>query len=187
MGMSQFSKRAFADAFENMLISTPIEKIRITHLAKKVGTSPQTFYYHFKDKYDLIAWIYLQDYANVTSNQTQTFSATQLLQMNMVLHQRKHFYRKVFTDQSQNAIEGYAITHQMKHLRKAVTEWQSSPITIDQEMAILYHQYGVLNLFKDWLFDRLPIDVHTLSQFQYDRTPDFLKKALNSDDFENLQ
>lgn len=180
------SKRHFADTFERMLADTPIEKIRVTHLAKAAGTSPQAFYYHFQDKYDLVAWIYLQDFNQVSQQTTKDFSQKQLADMLEAIQQRKDFYQKAFTDHSQNAITAFAIAHMMAHIRIAVADWQGSPITTDQELAARYHQYGVFGLFIDWLFDRLSLTMDQVAHFQYQQMPSFLKEALATYDFKNF-
>ncbi len=38
----------------------PIDKIRITEICQSAEIERSTFYYHFKDKYELAAWIFFQ-------------------------------------------------------------------------------------------------------------------------------
>ncbi|AYE60066.1 TetR family transcriptional regulator [Lactiplantibacillus plantarum] len=178
MALQELSKKAFANAFEQMLTTTPMDKIRVTHLAKAAGTTPQAFYYHFHDKYDLVAWIYLQDYATIVADDTRSFSAQQIMLMMLQFKKRKTFYQKAFTDKSQNAIEAYANQHNFLMAKNAVEFDQKSPLTRQQALAISYHQYGVMGLFKDWLFGRLEMDIQQLADFQYQRVPDFLKRAM---------
>ena len=40
--------------------SQSIEKIRVTEIYARAGVERPTFYYHFKDKYDLVAWIFFR-------------------------------------------------------------------------------------------------------------------------------
>lgn len=35
-------------------------KIRVTEIYARAGVERLTFYYHFKDKYDLVAWIFFR-------------------------------------------------------------------------------------------------------------------------------
>ena len=39
----------------------PIDKIRVTEICKAADIERPTFYYHFKDKYDLVAWMFCSD------------------------------------------------------------------------------------------------------------------------------
>ena len=179
MWIRDLSKQAFADTLEQMLITTPIDKIRVTTLAKKVGTSPQTFYYHFKDKYDLIAWIFLEDFSKVQQQRQGNYSADELLKMITTMDQRKNFYKKAFTDKSQNSIEDYIGQMNLDWAVKAVKFKFHRNMTPQEYTQFIYHNGGVISLFKNWLFDRLPIDINQLAQFDYEHTPVFLKQAFS--------
>lgn len=52
--MSNFTERAIIDTFEEMLSEMPFDRITVTALAKRCGISPNTFYYHYEDIYDLL-------------------------------------------------------------------------------------------------------------------------------------
>ena len=47
------TKRAIVSAFKEMLKDTPFNKITIAELSEKTGINRQTFYYNFRDIYDL--------------------------------------------------------------------------------------------------------------------------------------
>ena len=55
------TRKIIIDTFLELCQTIPIEKVGIEFLMKKAGLSKPTFYHHFKDKYDLIAAIYIQD------------------------------------------------------------------------------------------------------------------------------
>lgn len=52
------TKELIATSFYKLACTTPINKISIKSIVKECGLNRQTFYYHFKDIYDLIEWIY---------------------------------------------------------------------------------------------------------------------------------
>lgn len=56
--MAQFTRRAILQSFSELLETTPFEKITISALTKHCDISPNTFYYHFHDIYDLLdCWL----------------------------------------------------------------------------------------------------------------------------------
>ena len=65
------TKLLFAQKLEEMLQTIPMDKIRIIDLCKRCETIPQTFYYHFHDKYELVAWIFLYDFSKVYGDKSQ--------------------------------------------------------------------------------------------------------------------
>ena len=52
--MSQTTKRALEASLKHLLAKKPLDKITINDIAEDCGISRMTFYYHFKDIYDLI-------------------------------------------------------------------------------------------------------------------------------------
>lgn len=56
--MGSSTKRALADAMKARLEKTKLENITIRDITGDCGLNRQTFYYHFKDIYDLTEWIF---------------------------------------------------------------------------------------------------------------------------------
>ena len=59
--MSQITKRALEQSLKNLLLQKPITKITINDIAEDCGINRMTFYYHFKDIYDLVEWSCKED------------------------------------------------------------------------------------------------------------------------------
>lgn len=57
MPYSNATKQAFADALRKLLEQKPFAKISVSHICEECGMNRKSFYYHFKDKYDLVNWI----------------------------------------------------------------------------------------------------------------------------------
>ena len=49
-------KKALSDSLKESLTKKSLNKITINEIVKKCGVNRQTFYYHFKDIYDLLEW-----------------------------------------------------------------------------------------------------------------------------------
>jgi len=52
------TKELLAESFQELAAKKPVNKITVTGIVENCGLTPPTFYNHFSDKYDLIAWIY---------------------------------------------------------------------------------------------------------------------------------
>ena len=48
------TNKAIIETFEEMLDEMPFEKITVSSLAKRCEISPNAFYYHYEDTYDLL-------------------------------------------------------------------------------------------------------------------------------------
>lgn len=56
--MAQFTQKAIIETFHEMLETTPFDKITVSSIVAKCEISSNTFYYHFRDIYDLFdAWL----------------------------------------------------------------------------------------------------------------------------------
>ena len=51
-------KYRLADAMKQCMTKLPLEKITVKEIVEECGTTRQTFYRNFKDKYDLINWYF---------------------------------------------------------------------------------------------------------------------------------
>ncbi len=56
--MANLTKNAIMETFSALLETTPFDKVTVLMITRKCGVSPNTFYYHFRDIYDLLsAWL----------------------------------------------------------------------------------------------------------------------------------
>ncbi len=59
--LSQNKKRQFADSLKQLMKKKNLKKITIQEIADLCGSSRYTFYYHFKDIYDLLYWMFQEE------------------------------------------------------------------------------------------------------------------------------
>ena len=58
MADSNITKRALASALRELMDEVPFDKIQVAHICERCDMNRKSFYYHFKDKYDLLNWIF---------------------------------------------------------------------------------------------------------------------------------
>ena len=104
----------------------PIDKIRVTEICQAAEIERPTIYYHFKDKSDLVAWIFFQD-AEGTNIIDIRSAAGGLNKMKQDIL----FYRRAYEDTSQNALWQYMLEYFVDaytNLAKALTEKDNYPV-----------------------------------------------------------
>lgn len=62
--MSQITQKALAASLKKLLAEKPLEKIAVKDITTDSEVNRQTFYYHYKDVYDLIEWILISEGRN---------------------------------------------------------------------------------------------------------------------------
>ena len=178
MQMKDRTKIMFADTLEEMLKEMPLDKVRVAQLCQRCGATTPTFYYYFHDKYELVAWMFLQDFAGEFGDQEPEYSPGKLNQSAIRMAKRRNFYQKAFDDHSQNSITNYMIHFNMEITRGAVRHLTGQDLTKGQEFAVKFHIYGVMGMFQEWLFGE-DMTSEYLNQEFYERTPTFMKDAFS--------
>lgn len=64
--MSGQTEKALAGSLKKLLGKKTLEKITVKDITDDCGVNRQTFYYHFRDVYDLVEWIMTEEYADIT-------------------------------------------------------------------------------------------------------------------------
>ena len=59
--MPNTTKIALEASLKKLLLQKPMDKITINDLTTDCGISRMAFYYHFKDIYDLVEWVCVED------------------------------------------------------------------------------------------------------------------------------
>lgn len=109
MADSTITKKALAAALKELLEEMPFEKISVVHICEKCGMNRKSFYYHFKDKYDLVNWIFDTDVdfvefaAGSTSVNPQDARWDFVEKVCEYFYKNRSFYRKVLLMKGQNS------------------------------------------------------------------------------------
>lgn len=183
MSLKNQTKLLFAQTLEEMLQTMPMDKVRVVELIRRAGTIPQSFYYHFHDKYELVAWKFLYDFSNTYIDEPQQYSVESISKNLTDMYQHRNFYQKTYTERSQNSIDQYIQSFNVKTAVESIEAFYQEPVTSDQLAEIKYHSYGMMGLFKEWIQNGNSDQIKKLAEFQYAHVPTFLKKAYQNFDF----
>lgn len=152
--MSQTTKRALEASLKNMLLKKPLDKITIADLAEDCGISRMTFYYHFKDIYDLVEWSCVEDAAKVLDGK-KTYDTWQqgFLQIFEAVLENKPFIMNVYRSVSREQVEIYLYKLTYDLLIGVVEEksagMQVSPA--DKKFIADFYKYAFVGLMLDWI------------------------------------
>lgn len=177
MKMKDRTKVMFAEELENMLNTMSMDKVRVVDLCKRCGATPPTFYYYFKDKYDLAAWIYLSDISTAFGDKAPEYSPARLTESLNHMNLKWSFYKKLYADKSQNSLINYGMKYAMKMVDDVVTVTTGKHPTARQFLEARHHTFGIMGLQQEWFLGEINLSSEELAQFLYDTTPVFLKKA----------
>ena len=58
---SNITKKALADALKELMDTKPFQKISVSDICERCQMNRKSFYYHFKDKYEVLEYIVDED------------------------------------------------------------------------------------------------------------------------------
>ena len=188
--MSQTTKRALEASLKKLLLQKPLNKITINDITEDCGVNRMTFYYHFKDIYDLVDWIMVEDAAKALENKP-TFD-TWMEAFLDILHQvqeNKVLVMNVYRSISREQVEQYLYKLLDPMLREFM-ERGMQEITVqddDVQFIVDFYKYALVGMALEWIrkdmkedpvrmAERLNILIHgdlqrALNRFRTDRSP----------------
>jgi probable dihydroxyacetone kinase regulator len=107
---ANITKMALADSLKKLMAEKAFSKISVSDIVDGCGLTRQSFYYHFKDKYDLMNWIYYTETARfMTSYNTDTFKhwTDGLKDLCYYMQENKTFYKNALNTTGQNSFPEY--------------------------------------------------------------------------------
>ena len=177
MTLQNRTKHLFARKLREMMEEMPFGQIKVTDLCERAGTSKQVFYYHFHDKYELAAWMLNNEWPlEIESGETFENLATKQY---AYYWEHRDFHRNLFLDPGQYNMMQYQIEHTMDILRNTLyTGRQEKTLTLEEELWVRYHSYGMVNLLRDWILGNVKMTPEEFAHFQYSRYSDDFKQAI---------
>lgn len=174
------TKRMFADELESMMARVPLSKVRVADLCSRCGVERRVFYYHFKDKYDLVAWMYEQDQL-AADESARPYSEAHYEATQRRLWERRGFYRRAFEEDSQNSIYRYLLQYSIE-ANEAALRHHLGVSTLSRDLAFQarHFAYGNVGCTVDWLRGELEATPRQLAALMFSCLPDALRKAYES-------
>lgn len=172
--MAQTTKRALAASLKKLLLRKPLDKITVVDLAEECEVNRQTFYYHFKDIYDLIEWMCIDEASRALGGK-KTYATWQegFLQIFEAVLENKPFILNVYHSVSREQVEIYLykLTYD---LVIGVVEEESAGMSVreeDKRFIADFYKYAFVGLMLDWIragmkeeprkiVDRLSVLIH---------------------------
>ena len=159
--MSQVTKRALEQSLKNLLLKKPLTKITVGDITDDCGINRMTFYYHFKDIYDLVEWSCLED-AKRALDEKKTYDTWQqgLLQIFKAVQENKPFILNVYRCVHREQVEKY-LQPLVDQLLSNVINEEAAGITVrdeDKQFIAQIYSYMFIGLMLDWIKDDMRED-----------------------------
>ena len=148
------TKRALAESLKSLLRARPLSKITIADITDGCGISRMTFYYHFRDIYDLIDWICREEGSRAIAGRTdrETWQEGFCGLCRYVLENRS-FFASVYHSISREQIENYLYSVIYDLLYRVVEEQSRGADIAEEDKRLIadFYKYGFAGAALDWL------------------------------------
>ncbi len=177
------AKNAIKNAFSQSLIELtqkkPIEKITVKEIVSRSQMGRQTFYNHFKDKYDLINWTHEQSYNQILEiyNCFNTNGYDRIFEFFQLLRNNKLFYEKLAQFEGQNSFEKFLFEHTMSYHKNCILKvYGESEINNSLLFSIRFFTNGFVSMAIEWIKNGMKDSPEYMAESIMNNMPTRLKR-----------
>ncbi len=170
--MAEITKLWIADQMRELMKYKSIDRIRVTEICKAADIERPTFYYHFKDKYDLVAWMFCTDAYGTDITSVASAAAG----MNR-MKQEILFYKRAYEDSSQNALWHYMLEYFVRRYTELAKEKLGTDL-LDTQLAysIRFYCMGAVGMTQEWVLNDNITSAETVVRMMFQSMPENMRK-----------
>lgn len=109
MSDSNATKNALAASMKKLMSERPFEKISVSDICNDCGINRKSFYYHFRDKYDLVNWIFYVGFIGEMDLSSYRNGWDWLSDICEYFYRERSFYRCALQIEGQNSFQDYLV------------------------------------------------------------------------------
>ncbi len=145
-------KYRLAEAMKTCMRTMPVEKITVKEIVQECGTTRQTFYRYFLDKYDLINWyfdkILLESFEHMGEGETVYEGLCKKFQY---IEEEKLFFKAAFRNDQQNCLRDHDFQLILAFYTKQIEEKTKEPISDNLRFLLEMYCQGSIYMTVQWV------------------------------------
>lgn len=176
--MAERTKLWIANTMKELMRTKPLDKIRVAEICEAAEIERSTFYYHFRDKYDLVAWIYVQVATGMDIGSYR--SAAESFERMKADYQ---FFQQAYEDHSQNALRRYILEYFQDLYEKAAKERLGvDRLDAQTRYSIRMFIHGGIAMSWEWLQNDTAEPAIEVTKMMFESMPENLKEIFRDPD-----
>lgn len=147
---SDRTKLLLAESIKELMKTIPLDKITVKEIVSRCGTTRQTFYRNFKDKYDLVNW-YFDRIVKKTIKQMGVSLTLQeaLVKKFEYIKEDKHFFTSALSSSDYNNLMDYDYQC-IYHFYKSIAQ-KKGEVTPEIDFLIQFYCHGSMEMMAEWV------------------------------------
>ena len=165
--MANTTKQALEQSLKKLMQVKALDKITIRDITTDCGISRMALYYHFKDIYDLIEWVCIEDAGRALQGE-KTYDTWQegLLRIFEAVLENKVFVLNAYRCISRDQMERFL--HKLTYdLIRGVVEEKSQGVKIspeDKSFIADFYKYNFVGIMLDWIRQGMTADPRVIAE-----------------------
>lgn len=176
------AKEILSESFQELAAKKSIDKITIREIVDNCGYSPASFYRHFKDKYDLIAWEHTRAVAEIVDQTAlDDYRWKQTLYDGARMYsENKDYLRNLLRNTSgHDSFTRYMTEINCAALEKYIRYVKGNrELTHEEMMYVKMYCHGFVGLACEWILGRIDTSPEEIAYVYEQSIPEPLKKYL---------
>lgn len=179
--MKELVKDAIANSFVELAAEKPFKQTTIKDILTKCGISKQTFYNYFRDKYDLMNYVYLSGVEAVIAQVGGYHADMQKAGQGAaeLCRGKRQYFLTISRIDEQNSFSEYYYQHTYDYYVRRITHnFGKEALTKEVIAALEFNCSGTQKLFVDWVRKGMIESPEYISKVIFRSMPDILKPLL---------
>ena len=178
---SENMKYRLADAMKICMRRSPVEKITVQEIVDECGTTRQTFYRNFKDKYDLINWyfdkILLESFEHMGEGRT-IFEG--LINKFHYIEDEKLFFRAAFKNDDQNNLRDHDFHLILQFYTERIEGKTGRKMSPHLKFLLEMYCQGSIYMTVQWVLGKINADPEKMAEDLVDAMPAELSEVFRT-------
>ncbi len=169
--MAEITKHWIAEKMRGLMNQKSIDKIRVTEICREAEIERPTFYYHFRDKYDLVAWMFFREaYRTDVVSVESAAGAMSRMKNDMI------FYKRAYEDLSQNALWRYMVEYfAARYTELAKEKLGTDALDAQTAYSIRFYCMGAVGMTREWVLQDNITSAETVVRMMFASMPERLR------------
>ena len=161
MANATMTRRAIAAGLKELMETHSFASLSVGDIARQCGVSRNTFYYHFRDKYDLISWVFHTEITPIVDDPTARGDwAAGLLALCSYMQANKKFYLNVLQFHGHDSFSDCLMQFYEQRIVRVICGQNASEASASARLIARFYAHALVGVLLDWASAGMQQDPH---------------------------
>lgn len=173
------TRYVFAQAIKDLIKMTSLDKITVTDIVIRSGMTRQTFYRHFKDKYDLVNWYFEKLVLKSFRKMGNGCSLYEALYLKFEFIKNEHsFFKEAFKSNDYNSLVNYDFNCIYDFYRTIFENKLGHQIDKEFDFLLKMYCHGSIDMTVEWILNDMLSDIDEIVKLLIEALPKRMKQNI---------